>query len=101
MPFPARPRAAKWGVRPVPGRTVGTPLPPARAFPRAAHRPSCPAPPPPTGGNEPPPPPPPVVTPQVVPEPATITSGVLGLAMVAGWALRRGRKAGGDAEAGK
>ena len=39
----------------------------------------------------PPPPPPPIVHPVTIPEPATITSGLLGLAVAAGWTLRRRR----------
>ena len=54
--------------------------------------PFFPPPPPPGPPTVPPPPPPPIpVGPVTIPEPATITSGIMGLLVAAGWVMKRGR----------
>jgi hypothetical protein len=87
---PLPPPQTKVEVVPPPPMIVEPPVLPPISPPPFVPPPPPPESPPPV----PPPPPPPIENPIVVPEPATVTSGLLGLAVVAGWILRKGCKTG-------
>jgi hypothetical protein len=83
---------------PVHGVTVVPPPPPIVVPPVIPPVPPPPFVPPPPPPESPPPVPPavppPVVVPVTTPEPGTLTTGLIGIAVAGGWVLRKRRKAG-------